>query len=111
MMKIKITVKIESEANCREHWRKKAARVKYHRKLASVLTASAMIDSEKLTSPIVIKFVRVGKRRLDDDNLASGFKAVRDGVCDALGIDDGSEDLRFHYAQAIGDYSAIVCIS
>lgn len=36
-------------------------------------------------------------RRLDDDNLRAGMKAVRDGVADALGVDDGSDRVRWEY--------------
>jgi hypothetical protein len=36
---------------------------------------------------------------LDGDNLQSGFKAVRDGVADWLGVDDGSQLLDWQYRQ------------
>lgn len=42
-------------------------------------------------------------RMLDSDNLAGAFKAVRDGVAEAMGIDDGSERLEWRYAQTQGE--------
>ena len=52
--------------------------------------------------PIQITLTRIAPRRLDDDNLASGFKATRDGVADWLGIDDGAKRLEWRYAQRKG---------
>lgn len=34
----------------------------------------------------VVRMVRVAPRELDDDNLASAFKSVRDGITDAFGL-------------------------
>ena len=61
------------------------------------------------------QFIKRGSpRKLDDDNLASGFKAVRDGVADWLGIDDGSPRICWQYAQEkskAGEYAARVHVS
>lgn len=43
----------------------------------------------------VVRLVRLSERELDDDNLASAFKAVRDGVSDALGLDDRDALVRY----------------
>lgn len=37
--------------------------------------------------------------KLDSDNLPGAFKHVRDGMADALGIDDGDARLAWSYAQ------------
>jgi hypothetical protein len=39
---------------------------------------------------------------LDGDNLQSGFKAVRDGVADWLGVDDGSSLVDWQYCKRSG---------
>jgi hypothetical protein len=39
---------------------------------------------------------------LDGDNLQSGFKAVRDGVADWLGVDDGNGLVDWQYVQRSG---------
>ena len=54
-----------------------------------------------------IGLVRVAPRRLDDDNLAAACKALRDGIAEALGVDDGSPTLRWSYGQEQGRPSAV----
>jgi hypothetical protein len=39
---------------------------------------------------------------MDDDNLAAGFKAIRDGVSDWLDVDDGDGRLTWKYSQEHG---------
>lgn len=43
----------------------------------------------------VVRLVRDSKSGLDDDNLGSAFKTVRDGFADALGLNDRDPRLRF----------------
>lgn len=42
--------------------------------------------------PVVVTLTRIGVRDLDDDNLAAGFKSVRDEVAAWLGCGDGKKD-------------------
>lgn len=53
--------------------------------------------------PLVVTITRHGKRKLDDDNLASACKYVRDAIADVIGIDDGSPLYTWVYRQMIGD--------
>jgi hypothetical protein len=102
MIVVDIPVRIISEANSRQHWRKAAARKRVHRMTARTILqmhARPMGETEQFT----ITLTRVAPRKLDDDNLASGFKAVRDGVADWLGIDDGSPRIQWVYRQHKGD--------
>jgi hypothetical protein len=46
-----------------------------------------------------IGMTRIGQKKLDDDNVRGALKAIRDGIADALGTDDGSECLSWAYAQ------------
>lgn len=39
---------------------------------------------------------------MDSDGCVGSFKAIRDGIADALGIDDGSERIRWNYEQCPG---------
>lgn len=41
------------------------------------------------SSPMVVLITRLGRRVLDDDNLATACKHIRDGVAEALGVNDG----------------------
>lgn len=36
---------------------------------------------------------------MDDDNLVASFKALRDGIADRLGFDDGSDHVHWVYKQ------------
>jgi hypothetical protein len=49
--------------------------------------------------PIPIKLTRLGGRKMDDDNLANAFKAVRDCIAEWLNFDDGSSAVRWVYGQ------------
>lgn len=67
--------------------------------LTSRLIHSNRIDA-KIYPRIVIEFTRIANRKLDDgDNLPSAFKSIRDGVCSAIGIDDGESVFSFRYSQ------------
>jgi hypothetical protein len=41
---------------------------------------------------------------MDGDNSIGSLKAVRDGVADALGIDDGDPRLTWEYRQETGPF-------
>lgn len=98
-MKFLIPIRTISEANGREHWRAKANRAKHQREMARMFTA----QWEPLPKPpLTITITRIGVRPLDDDNLATSQKAVRDGIADAIGIDDGDARLSWRYAQRKG---------
>ena len=91
-------IRIWSEANLRGHWRSKAARVKGQRQAA----AWSLMQQPKPALPAVITIARIAPRELDDDNLAGGCKAVRDGIADWLGLDDRDKRLTWRYEQRKG---------
>ena len=97
---VTLPLRIISEANQRGHWSKSASRKALHRNTARCILQSHARPHKD--GPITITLTRIAPRVLDDDNLASGFKAVRDGVADWLGIDDGSKRLTWVYAQRKG---------
>ena len=110
MILITIPSRIVSEANRREHWAAVAQRKRAHRAVACVLLKQR---GQAPTNPwrVRVTLTRIAHRELDDDNLASGFKATRDGVADWLGIDDGDPRISWRYAQesgAYGKYSATI---
>jgi len=102
-VKISVTLPIRtvSEANSREHWRARHKRSKMQREAAR-LAMHNYSRNMYLLPKIPITLVRIGARKLDDDNLARSFKAIRDGIADAIGIDDGSEQYIWRYAQEKG---------
>lgn len=109
MIEVNLPLKIISVANAREYHYDRARRHRLHRRTAWLAMLSAMSTPPK--PPLTIRLTRIGPRLLDSDNLASGFKAVRDGIADWLKVDDGSADLTWQYAQKSqgpGKYGASV---
>ena len=96
MIEIRMQVKIVSVANLRLHWAVKAKLAKSHRSKAFSALASVAAPP---APPCTLVLTRVAPRALDGDNLQSAFKAVRDGVADWLGVDDGHQQLDWQYKQ------------
>ena len=75
--------------NARGHWSKRAKAAKKYRK-----DCYALAKIEKLgvdwDGPVhlYVTFFPPDRRNRDDDNLVASFKSGRDGIADALGIDD-----------------------
>lgn len=104
-----IDIKIESVANKREHWAAKHRRAKKHRALASKIPEALLPDL-----PCVVVLTRIAPRQLDGDNLQSGFKALRDGIADVLGVDDADPSVTWRYRQMRGEpkqYAARITIT
>lgn len=59
----------------------------------------AAMGSYTASKPLVITIRRIGPRMLDTDNAARAAKSVRDGIADAVGIDDGDPGLTWRYEQ------------
>lgn len=117
-LRFRIPIRIVSVANAREHWAKKAKRAQHHRGVAlmasrAMLRPTARRLAENPEARIVVIITRVAPRKLDTDNLASGCKSTRDGLADALGIDDGSDRVEWRYAQqkgGKGEYAVVVSV-
>jgi hypothetical protein len=99
VIEVEMEMKIVSLANMRLHWAAKARLVKSQRQKAFNALASVAAPP---APPCTIVLTRVAPRALDGDNLQSGFKAVRDGVADWLGVDDGSKLVEWQYRQRSG---------
>jgi hypothetical protein len=113
-MVVIVPVKIESSLNLREHWRKRANRNTSHRAAAFFAMKAAVKKFDPAILPCVVTLTRVAPRELDDDNLAGGFKSVRDGIADWLGCDDRDKRIAWRYAQRQGgvrEYAAEVEIA
>ena len=113
-----IPIRTYSETNTRGHWAPKAKRTKSQRGAAKVEARSAFVAADEhypathpgetlrgrgvLSEPVRITLTRIAPRKLDSGNLEAAFKAVQDGIADALGIDDGDDRLTWVYQQARG---------
>lgn len=96
-----LPIRTESEANVRECWQSKHRRAKNQRGIARMMLVASCRGISR-SARIYVTLTRIGVRKLDSDNLARSFKAVRDGIADAIGIDDGSDRIGFHYRQERG---------
>lgn len=75
--------------NARVHWSRKAKASKLARHAACLLTKQAgWIADHAGKLHLWITFFPPTRRLPDDDNMLSRFKPSRDGIADALGIDD-----------------------
>lgn len=98
---IRLPIKTVSEPNTRSHWAARARRVKEQRLLVrATLHGHGCTPHDGLSGTITL--TRIAPRLLDTDNLAGALKAVRDGVADALGIDDGSPRVTWRVEQERG---------
>ena len=98
-------------ANERSHWGAKARRAKIQREGARLLTHAALFEAGfawQQNLKLRITITRIGKRGMDSDGLAISAKHVRDGIADAIGVDDGDERLRWEYQQRRGSYGVEV---
>jgi hypothetical protein len=101
-MTITIPIRTVSEANRsrHEHWGTKSRRVKAQRQACYAATWNAIDYPQDL--PCTVYLTRISPRKLDDDNLRGALKACRDGVADAIGVDDGDERVTWDYSQRRG---------
>jgi hypothetical protein len=117
-IRVELPLALPSTANLREHWGDKAKRVKAQRAAvtlafrdASVRVGLRMVAAEMSKgAKAVVTLTRVAPRKLDDDNLASACKGVRDSVAEAIGIDDGSPRIGWHYRQERGPVALRVTV-
>lgn len=102
---IVIPLRTVSGMNAREHWSARARRVRAERASVGFFVGRAELP----TPPCTVRITRVAPSNgLDDDNLASALKAVRDEVATWLGVDDKRRDLvRYVYAQRRGKEWAV----
>ena len=96
-----LPIRTQSETNAHEHWRVKAKRTKEHRVAASIFIRQWAEDLPP--KPWRLTLCRIAPRRLDTGNLAASMKAVQDGLCDAIGINDGDEAHAWRYTQRRGE--------
>ncbi|MES2415115.1 MAG: hypothetical protein V4614_15015 [Pseudomonadota bacterium] len=108
MTPVLLPIKTVSVLNTREHHQQRARRAALHRRTAFMMMKSWGTPP---ALPMTITMTRISVGTLDDDNLASAFKAARDGVADWLGVDDGDTRITWVRKQKKGkrlEYGVIV---
>ena len=88
-------LRLVSEANARGSWHRGAKRAASTRTIVGARLATLRPPP----LPVMVRIVRRGPGRLDDDNLARACKAVRDAVAGWLGCDDADPRVSWVYAQ------------
>jgi crossover junction endodeoxyribonuclease RusA len=80
----------ELSPNKRVHWGKKSKAAKAYRLQCGLMTKAAKLIIPEIEGKLYLwlTFYPPDKRRRDDDNMIASFKSGRDGIADALGIDD-----------------------
>jgi hypothetical protein len=84
-----IPVKVVSLTNAHEHWRSRQKRAKKERAETWVAFYHATgRRTRPVTGPTLVTMTRVGKNKMDSDNLQGALKHVRDELAVCLGVDD-----------------------
>jgi crossover junction endodeoxyribonuclease RusA len=80
----------ELSPNARVHWAKKSKAAKAYRLQCCLMTKAAkvVVPETEGRLHLWITFYPPDKRQRDDDNMIASFKSGRDGIADALGIND-----------------------
>lgn len=87
-------------SNAREHYMARAARVAEERKCGFYIGCGYRATHSGL--PITVTLTRYGTKLMDDDNLRTAFKGLRDGIADAFGCDDSDNGkIEWVYAKQV----------
>ena len=76
--------------NARVHWAIKSKAAKAYRNACFLLCRQAALPVPAGRALLSLEFIPPDRRRRDDDNCMASFKAGRDGIAEALGIDDSN---------------------
>jgi hypothetical protein len=93
---------VQSAANLRECWQARHRRTQKLRGHACLLfrahTGAAFCA--RLRQGGVVTLTRRAPRKLDEvDNISAALKPIRDGIAEAIGINDGSPAVAWRYGQ------------
>lgn len=100
---IAVPLRLGRGGNTREHHMQRARRVRAEREAV----AWCLYGQDKPPTPCVVLITRITPSPIpmDDDNLASACKGVRDAIAEWLGIDDKHDQtVRYRYAQRRGPW-------
>lgn len=101
VIRFSIPLRTVSAANSREFWAARAKRVKKERDAVRWAALATVARDEWLQplTPCRVTLTRRGAKRLDDDNLRSALKGIRDEVAALIGIDDGDPSVEWTYDE------------
>lgn len=94
----------ELNPNARRHWSVKSRAARRYRKACNAYAHNALAASNGVAQGrliLALVFCPPDRRKRDDDNLVAAFKSGRDGIADALGIDDSQFVTQFEIGQPV----------
>jgi hypothetical protein len=106
MYRGKVVPLFPSLNNLRLHWRELDGLKKKQKRAVEAQLAYRELPP----LPVVVTMTRVGPRALDDDNLKSSMKYVRDTIAKFYGVDDASELYDWRTEQRKGEYALEITI-
>jgi len=92
----------ELNPNTQLHWAVKARHKKIYREVCKILTLGTKMPDDKLID-MHITFYPPDRRHRDDDNMVAAFKSGRDGIADALGVNDKMFRIHPSLSDTIGN--------
>ncbi len=98
-----LPIRIVSELNNTDYWRKKYARKKIIQ--LQIWNVMRTLELPELNVPCEVTLTRIAPRSLDEDNLIGAMKSVRDSVASQLipglapGRADSFKDITWKYSQ------------
>ena len=91
--------------NARKHWTVTSKAKRIYRDAGYLATKAAAMPKplpfigERL--PVCITFYPPDKRWRDDDNMIASFKSARDGIADALGVNDRCFACHYQFEEPV----------
>lgn len=84
----------EANTNSRQHWAVLMKRKNAQKAATRLYLSQLSTDTKrrlKAAAKLRVRFVRIGGKKLDDDNARSAAKYIRDALAEFLGVDDKSD--------------------
>jgi hypothetical protein len=104
---VDVPVRTQSLANAREHWRARTARARRERETTRLALMGARVDPG--VPPVAVQLCRLSRGLLDDDNLPTSLKSVRDEIAAYFGVGDSPRDpITWRYAQRRSSVPGVV---
>lgn len=99
-----VPAKVVSEMNRRGHWTERHNRFKVQAAAVDLAWLTANLKRNWLiVGRFTVTLTRIGRgQMLDDDNLQSAFKGVRDRIAEHIGLDDADPRIQWKYGQRAG---------
>jgi crossover junction endodeoxyribonuclease RusA len=99
----------------RKHWTVYRPFAQWYRRECAWLTKKHLIVNGLASAPAGLRIASVtfyppDRRKRDDDGMIGAFKAGRDGVADALGVDDHSFRPSYNFAEPVKNGRVVIVL-